>query len=74
MSETTARDTEARCPKCKSRSFRVTYVDACETANEVVEGLWAGVFEVSAMPLRTAAHGDCAQCNHSWRFRNGWID
>jgi hypothetical protein len=72
--KTTARDTEARCPKCRSRSFSVSYIDACESSAPVINGQWAGVFEMSAMPVRTSAHGECARCKHSWRFRNGWID
>ena len=69
-----ARDTEARCPKCRSRDFEVSYIDAVEQTNGVRDGRWDGVFHDSAMPDRISAHGKCVKCNHKWRFRRGWID
>jgi Zn finger protein HypA/HybF involved in hydrogenase expression len=68
------RDTQARCPKCRSRDFTVTYVDECVASNTVKDGRWVGVFEESAMPTRKGAYGSCPKCKHEWRFRNGWID
>lgn len=68
------RDTEAQCPKCRSRDFKVTYVDECELSNEVRDGRWMGTFEQSALPSRLSAHGDCKKCKHAWKFRNGYID
>ena len=74
MGELKSRDTKARCPKCGSRTFKVYYVDACEMVNDVVDGRWAGTFEDSAMPSRISANGKCHRCEHSWKFRNGYID
>lgn len=68
------RDTEAQCPKCRSRDFNVTYVDEVESSNEVKDGRWVSTFEESSMPSRVSAHGNCKRCNHAWRFRNGYID
>ncbi|MDB5848239.1 MAG: hypothetical protein JWP29_1991 [Rhodoferax sp.] len=74
MTAAPARDTEARCPKCRSRDFKVTYTDLHQTSNTVRNGRWAGVFGETAMPQRQEAYGDCLRCQHAWRFRNGWID
>lgn len=64
------RDTEVRCPKCKSRDFKVTVVEACQASNDVRNGMWASTFDESAMPHRTEAYGDCARCKHEWRIRD----
>jgi hypothetical protein len=68
------RDTKARCPKCKSRDFKVTVTETCQASNFVRNGMWIGTFDESCMPERTAAYGDCAKCKHGWRFRSAYID
>lgn len=62
------------CPRCRSRSFAVTVEELCEATNCVVDGEWAGTFAESAMPIRQAAYGKCAQCGHYWRFRSAYLD
>lgn len=68
------RDTNARCPKCRSRSFDVTYLDEHSMTSTVIDGRFATPFEVSSMPSRTGAYGECSSCKHQWRFRHGWIN